>query len=76
MGTFVVTENKLGKVMWEMGGYGQFVWSAYGVVFIGLFIFMLSSLKKAKQVKQLIKRQKEYRSQEQNDKNLNVAHTK
>lgn len=37
--------------MWEMGGYGIYVWPAYAVVLLGLLGLMARSLHQAKQQK-------------------------
>lgn len=38
-----------------MGGYGFFVWSAYGFAFLVLFFNMFVSIKRWKQIKKIIK---------------------
>lgn len=44
--------------MLEMGGYGSFVWSSYGMVFAGLIWLTINGILKAKRIrKQVIESQ-------------------
>lgn len=48
--------------MWEMGGYGYFVWPSYAFVLLGLGWLMLASMKRAKIIRRQIKNQLEKRN--------------
>ncbi len=43
--------------MWEMGGYGVFVWSSYGVVMLALLWLFMSSMLGDKRIQLLLKNQ-------------------
>lgn len=37
--------------MWEMGGYGVYVWASYGIVMVGLVWLLLGAWVKNKRLK-------------------------
>ncbi len=41
--------------MWEMGGYGYYIWPCYALVLGGMLLFVIHTLRQAKQLKKQIK---------------------
>lgn len=43
--------------MWEMGGYGYYIWPAFTLVLGGMLVMAVHELKKAKKIKHYLLRQ-------------------
>ncbi|WP_413284861.1 heme exporter protein CcmD [Vibrio sp. MA40-2] len=53
-----------------MGGYGAYVWSAFGVTFLSLFILTISSVMTGKKIIQQVKNKQDRQARIEAAKNL------
>ncbi len=58
--------NNLNEFL-HMGGYGQYVWSAYGITFVAMLLALLIPLKQHGSLKKRLKRQLNRQSKSKSD---------